>query len=142
MSERATQNIIRNYLAGKVLCFRANVGQAWTGSSFHRLPNGDLLIKDPRPFSTGLPPGFSDLFGMVAKTITPEMVGRKVATFFAGEVKDEGGRVSEKQAAFLQAVKAHGGLAGVWRSTDDAQRTLGIGECDGRSTSENPASAG
>lgn len=125
MSERSTQNEIRNDLAGEVLCFRANVGQAWTGDAT-RLPDGSVLIRNPRPFTTGLPPGFSDLFGVMAKTVTPDMVGQKVGLFFAGEVKDEKGRVSDKQAAFLQAIKRSGGLAGVWRSPEDARQTLGL----------------
>lgn len=120
MSEHALQNAIRNALAGKCLLFRVNVGQAWTGDKITRLPDGRLLIEGPRPFSTGLPPGFSDTFGLVKTTITPDMVGGIIGQFVAGEIKAPGGRVSEKQAAFLQAIQANGGRAGVWRSTEDA----------------------
>lgn len=127
MSEHAIQNAIRNALAGRCLLFRCNVGQAWTGDA-KRLPGGDLLLKNPRPFSTGLPPGFSDLFGLVPVVITPDMVGQKVAVFTALEVKTPKGRPTDKQAAFIQAVNDNGGRAGVVRSAEDAVRVVG---CDG-----------
>lgn len=120
MKERHVQNAIRNALAGHCLLFRANVGKAWTGDSFHRLPNGDMVIRNPRPFTTGLPPGFSDTFGLVPVVITSDMVGSTFGRFLAGEVKTATGRVSPKQAAFLRAVNDNGGAAGVWRSPDEA----------------------
>lgn len=120
MNEHALQNTIRNALAGKCMLWRVNVGQAWTGSHIERLPGGKVLIHDARPFSTGLPPGFADLFGLVPVHVTPDMVGRVMGQFLAGEVKTSSGRVSERQAAFLRAIQANGGRAGVWRSTDDA----------------------
>jgi hypothetical protein len=123
MSEHKNQNEIRNALCGEGLFFRVNVGQAWTGD-VHRLPNGDILIKNPRPFSTGLPPGFSDLFGLTPTTITPEMVGTRVGIFTALEVKSEKGRVNPKQSAFLSAVKNQGGRSGVARSIADARRVI------------------
>lgn len=121
MSEHKIQNEVRNALAGHCMAFRANVGHAWTGEAV-RMPGGDMLLKNPRPFSTGLPPGFSDLFGLVPVTITPDMVGKKVGVFFALEVKAQKGRVSDKQAAFLKAVQNYGGRAGVVRSVEDANQ--------------------
>lgn len=120
MSEHAIQNAIRNSLAGKALIFRSNAGQAWTGNDIRRLPGGAVLIKDARPFHTGLPPGFSDLFGLVSVDVTQDMVGQKVAVFTALECKTEKGRVTEKQANFIKAVNDHGGRAGVVRSVRDA----------------------
>lgn len=119
MKEHALQNAIRNALAGNCLAFRANVGQAWTGDAT-RLPNGDVLIRNARPFSTGLPPGFSDLFGLVPVIIEPQHVGQHFARFFAMEIKTPTGRVSDRQAAFLRAVNDNGGLSGVARSASDA----------------------
>lgn len=124
MNEHAIQNAIRNALAGHCLLFRVNVGSAWTGSQVDRLPGGRVLIHDARPFSTGLPPGFSDTFGLVKTIITPDDIGRTIGQFVAGEIKAPGGRVSDKQAAFLQAILNNGGRAGVWRSTDDALATV------------------
>lgn len=120
MAEHGLQNEIRNALAGHCLLFRVNVGTAWTGDRVERLPGGRVLIYAARPFSTGLPPGFSDTFGLVQTLITPDMVGRRIGQFLAGEVKTGTGRVSDKQAAFLRAIEMNGGRAGVWRSADDA----------------------
>lgn len=126
MSEHAIQNTIRNALAGVALVFRANIGQAWTGD-VTRVSARRIIIDNPRPFSTGLPPGFSDLFGLVPVTITQEMVGQRVAIFTALEVKTAKGRASEKQANFLKAVNDNGGRAGIVRSVDDALRIVGGG---------------
>lgn len=123
MSEHRIQNEIRNALAGRCLLFRANVGQGWTGDAT-RLPDGSVLLKNARPFTTGLPPGFSDTFGLVPVTITPDMVGQLVGVFVAGEVKAPGGRVAPKQQNFLDAITRHGGRAAVWRSVPDAMATI------------------
>ena len=123
MKEHGIQNTIRNALAGKCLLFRANVGQAWTGDA-KRMPNGDILLKKPRPFSTGLPPGFSDLFGLVPVKITPDMVGQTVGVFVALEVKAERGKASPQQERFLKAVNDNGGRGAVVRSPEDAMRAV------------------
>lgn len=124
MKEHGIQNTIRNALAGKCLLFRANVGKAWQGSKVERLPGNRVLIHGARPFSTGLPPGFSDLFGLVPVKITPDMVGQTVGVFMALEVKTENGRTSEGQERFLKAVNDNGGRAVVVRSPEDAMRAV------------------
>lgn len=124
MSEHVIQNEIRNALAGKALIFRANVGQAWTGTKVDRLPGNRVMIHGARPFTTGLPPGFSDLFGLVPVTITPDMVGQQVAVFVALECKTAKGKATEKQNNFLRAVNDNGGRAGVVRSPEDAVRVV------------------
>lgn len=127
--EHKIQNEIRNALAGQCLAFRANVGQGWTGTGAPirvtrpmvvNVQPGDVVLKNARPFNTGLPPGFSDVFGLVPVTITPDMVGQKVAVFFGLEVKTKTGRASTLQGNFLQAVNYNGGRAGVVRSAADA----------------------
>lgn len=125
MSEHKLQNEIRNQLAGKALIFRANTGQGWTGDRVERLGGGRVMIHGARPFNTGLPPGFSDLFGMVPTVITQDMVGQTLGVFTAIEVKTAVGRVSPKQAAFLRAVNDNGGKSGVARSVDDALALVG-----------------
>lgn len=119
MKEHGIQNEIRNALAGRALIFRANVGSAWTGD-VTKLPGNRVVIDNARPFNTGLPPGFADLFGLVSVEITPDMVGKKVAIFTALEVKTSTGRASSRQTDFLQAVANNGGRAGVVRSAADA----------------------
>lgn len=122
--EHALQNTIRNALAGECLLFRANVGQAWTGTQCVKLPNGDMLIKNPRPFTTGLPPGFGDTFGLAKRVIAENDVGTTLGVYIAGEIKTDTGRVSTKQAAYLRAVNDNGGAADVWRSVQDALATV------------------
>lgn len=119
MSEHKIQNEGRNALAGLCLNFRANVGRAWQGDE-HRLPNGDLLLKNPRPFSTGLPAGFSDTFGLTPVTITQDMVGQVIGVFHAIEYKAPGKKPTDKQTTFLQAIRNNGGRAGVAYCADDA----------------------
>lgn len=129
--EHALQNEIRNALAGRCLLFRANVGRAYTSNDVVKVPRQmpvvmgprDVLLRNARPFDTGLPPGFSDLFGMVSVEITPDMVGQKVAIFTGLEVKD-GARVSPLQRNFINAVNDNGGRAGVVRSVADAEKLV------------------
>lgn len=42
------------------ICVHTNVGQAWTGTRV-KLVGGGTVLKDIRPFSTGLPVGWPDL---------------------------------------------------------------------------------
>jgi len=133
MSEHGIQNRIRNALAGVLPLFRANVGRGWTGQKVLHVRQrmvvpvepGDVVISQARPFDTGLPEGFSDTFGVLRVTITPDMVGQHIGQAVFGEVKDATGRVGPRQAAFLSAMRNHGALAGVWRSPDDALAMLG-----------------
>ena len=138
--EHDLQNEIRLHVAREHLgtLFRANVGQGWTGKvqRMHLTPDTNtILLINPRPFSTGLPVGFPDLFGFVPVTITPDMVGRQVAVFAAVEVKQKHGRVSSRQQAMLGFLQAQGARAGIARSVDDAARILsGEGVADAQHT--------
>ena len=124
-SEHDIQNEIRVAIGAwqSATLFRANVGEAWTGtlvsSSLHR-----VTIENARRFRSGLPVGFPDLFGFRTIEVTPEMVGKKIAVFAFLEVKKPGGRTSkalEKMLAFLQASGAIGGVA---RSAEEAAALL------------------
>lgn len=73
----------------------------------------------------------SDLIGLTVVTITPEMVGRKVAVFTAVECKEESWKPSPTdkreaaQRAFIDWVKANGGIAGFashWTQLTDLLR--------------------
>jgi len=128
--EHAIQNEIRNALTDECFLFRANVGRGWQGvGKPERVPHpctvhmrpGDVLLRQARPFDTGLPPGFADLFGWREVTITPDMIGQKVAVFVAAEVKTQTGAVRDAQIAFVNAVKNAGGRAGFARSVEDAR---------------------
>lgn len=94
--EHALMNHIRLALSHKCILFRVNVGSGRT--------------YDGRHFDTGVPAGFSDLFGV--RTADGK------AVFI--EVKTRSGRVSGKQQDFLTAMKKSGAIAGVCRSVEDA----------------------
>lgn len=78
---------------------------------------GAFFTKDGRHVTTGLPKGFSDLFGHRA-------VDCKA---FYLEVKRPGGRVTLEQTAFLTAMQARGAIAGIVRSVADARELIAAG---------------
>lgn len=85
---------------------------------------GALKDQDGRLIRFGVAnPGGSDLIGWRSVTVTPDMVGQKIAVFLAIEVKGERGYATDPQKNFIARVKSDGGLAGVARCLDDA---LGI----------------
>ena len=94
-------NAIRLALSqdGHFIC-RANVGK--------------FKMADLRWFDTGLPKGFSDLFGNRAGD----------AKAFYIEVKAGRDRLRPDQQAFLEAMRERGAIAGVARSVDDARQLL------------------
>ena len=94
--EHRIQNEIRSAVSPYCVIFRMNVGKGFT-------PDG-------RYFETGVPKGFSDLFGV------RKADGRAVFI----EVKTKTGRVSQQQKLFLAAMKKAGAIAGVCRSADEA----------------------
>jgi hypothetical protein len=122
--EHGIQNEIRNSLCDDGVFYRANVGTAWASNDIVKLADGALLLRNPRPFSTGLPTGFHDLFGAVEVTITPEMVGSKVAVFTTIECKSSKGKARERQQALVDTVTAMGGRSGFARSVEDAKRIV------------------
>lgn len=128
--EHAIQNEIRNALTEECHLFRANVGVGWQGVGRpFKTPHpitvnmnpGDVLLRQARPFDTGLPPGFADTFGWVPVVVSPEMVGQTVAVFIGLEIKSQTGAVRDNQIAFVEAVKRAGGRAGFARSVEDAR---------------------
>jgi hypothetical protein len=72
----------------------------------------------------GLCRGSSDLIGWQSVTITPAMVGTKVAIFTAIELKTGKSWPTKPQRLFIEAVKKHGGKAGIARSIEDAHAIL------------------
>lgn len=128
--EHKIQNQGRNALTEHCLCFRANVGQGWIGGKGDvmkitrpgpiQVMPGDVVIRKARPFSTGLPEGFHDTFGIVPVTITPDMVGQTIGVFFSVEYKDTDGQATPEQLNFRQAIKRNGGRSGIARSAQDA----------------------
>jgi hypothetical protein len=84
-------------------------------------------LPDPRtgrPVQFGLARGSADLIGWRTITVTPEMVGRRIAVFTSIEVKTTTGRLTPAQHAWLGVVRGAGGIAGVARSVADALRIV------------------
>lgn len=104
--------------------FRQNTGMAWVGKVEKGYPGkrvvlaaGDVVIRNARPFHAGVV-GMSDLGGWMPQEVTGDMVGSTVAVYSQVEVKD-GGRPTTEQIAWIDAVKAAGGRAGVARNDED-----------------------
>jgi hypothetical protein len=84
-------------------------------------------LPDPRTgrlVTFGLARGSADLIGWRTITVTADMVGQRLAVFTSIEVKTPTGRVRPDQTAWLGAVRAAGGIAGIARSVDDAATIL------------------
>ena len=94
--ETALMNKIRVALSEYGVCFRANVGK--------------VRMLDGRYFDTGLPKGFSDLFG----------VRKSDGKVFFIEVKTKNGRVRPEQEKFIERMKELNAIAGIARSVEDA----------------------
>jgi hypothetical protein len=71
-------------------------------------------------------PGGSDLLGWTTKTITPDMVGTKVAIFTAVEVKGPKGQATEAQINFISRVKQAGGIATIARDSETVIKIAGL----------------
>lgn len=72
----------------------------------------------------GLHVGSGDLIGYRVVTVTPEMVGQRVAVFASVEVKTDTGRESEEQVSWREHIASVGGVAFVARSVEQAQELL------------------
>jgi len=84
-------------------------------------------LPDPRTgrlVTFGLAKGSADLIGWRTITVTPAMVGTRLAIFTSIEVKVPKGRIRPEQQAWIEAVHHAGGIAGIARSVTDAQALL------------------
>jgi hypothetical protein len=95
---------------------------------------GALVDQQGRFVRFGRCKGSSDLSGLRSFEITPELVGQRIAQFVVLEVNTPQGVLSQEQRAFLRLVTQLGGLAGVCRSADEAERSLG---CPGQELREH-----
>jgi hypothetical protein len=137
MRESDIQNRIRIELSRHGTYFRANVGRGWAGvpteisrAGMYYVDAGSVILAGARPFKTGLPVGFSDLFGFTPVIITPEYVGRTLPIFSGIEVKTPTGRIRPEQEHFLHFLTENSCFAGIARSPEDAVRivTKGVGK--------------
>lgn len=100
--EHIIQNKIRLALSDSCIVFRVNVGSGRT--------------YDGRHFDTGVPKGFSDLFGF----------RKSDGKAFFIEVKTPKGKPSSEQLCFLEQMRQYGAVSGICRSAEDALRLLGV----------------
>ncbi len=100
MTEHDIQNTIRAALSEHAIVFRVNVGSGKTA--------------DGRYFTTGVPPGFPDLFGF---RLSDNQI------FFI-EVKKPGGSVRPQQIKFINQMRSYGAIAGICYSVDDALKLI------------------
>jgi hypothetical protein len=87
-----------------------------TRSDLRLFRNNTGTLPDPRtgrPVQFGLARGSADLIGWRTITITPEMVGQRVAIFTSIEVKTTTGHLTPAQQAWMGTVRGAGGIAGV-----------------------------
>ena len=98
--EHSIQNDIRNNTADIAMIFRGNVGKGKT--------------YDGRHFDTGLPKGFSDLFGFRFSD------GRMVFI----EAKQPGEEPTEDQEKFIEKMRSYGAIAGVAHSAEEARELI------------------
>lgn len=79
-----------------------------------------------RKISTGMANGAPDLVGWLPVTITPAHVGRTLAVFVGLEAKrPDGGRISDDQRRFLDALARDGAVHGVVRSVAEVEAIVG-----------------
>jgi len=107
MTENQSSNEIRTALnTGKTRAFRNNIAR---------------INHQGRWINFGIPgAGGSDLIGFHSLTITPDMIGKRVAVFLAVECKSSKGKPTTDQTAFIEFIKASGGIAGVANSAESA----------------------
>lgn len=98
--EKDIQNEIRLALNPYAIVFRINVG--------------GFMTSDGRYITTGVPRGFSDLFG----------VRRSDGRAFFIEVKTPKGRTTKYQDNFLKQMRKAGAICGVARSAEEAIRII------------------
>lgn len=94
------------------------------GDRLFRNNVGVFQTLDGRYIRTGLCVGSSDLIGWRSVTITPEMVGMKIAQFVGLEGKAGRKTQTKEQKAFAEILTNAGGLAAVVRTIDDVRRCL------------------
>ncbi len=95
------------------------------GARLYRNNVGTLRDRFGHYVTYGLCVGSSDLIGYTKRVIQPQDVGRTVAVFTAIEAKSASGRASDRQVAFVERVRADGGIAQIVRSVQELEYTLG-----------------
>ena len=107
-----------------VRLFRNHVGEGWMGKVVRH--EGTRVLLDGARYATfGLATGSADLIGFEAVTIGAEHVGRTLAVFVSGEVKQAKGKLREAQENWAAMCGRFGVRHGIVRSDDDMRALLG-----------------
>lgn len=135
-AEASVQKAIMLGLGALSRLFRLNSGKAWMSNLGPKgvltLADGSKLIKAPRPVGLGLAlasgdsvEGQSDLGGWTEVTITPEMVGKRVAvSTFIEAKRTKGGKTTDRQSDFIAQARSQGCIAGVANSPEAARKII------------------
>ena len=119
MTEKDLINKIRMSLSEKgCRLFRNHVGLFYSGNA-KRLPDGSILIKNPRVTKIGTP-GMSDLIGW-----TPLIIKEKKYSIFTSlEVKTNNTKTTSEQINFIQNVCNSGGIGKVIYNLEQAEELI------------------
>lgn len=94
--------------------------------TLYRNNRGSIRLDGGGVLSYGVGPnGAADWIGYKTVTVTPAMVGKKVAIFTAIEAKRPDAKARVEQVEFLLGVTRAGGVSGVASSKDDLEQILG-----------------
>lgn len=118
------------------MLFRNDCGVGFVGGKRFQIPfsgkyfaeQGDLVVINPKRISYGLHPGSGDHIGWETITVTPDMIGQKIAVFKSIEIKTAKDRLSDKQKNWFRAVERDGGIAEIWKEEKGVIRRITKGE--------------
>lgn len=112
MFEKEIQEDIRREMCRRpaIRVFRNNNGVAYMGRVAEKT-NRAVLLENFRMVRFGLMPDSSDLIGWKSVTVTPDMVGKKVAVFLSIEVKQLNEKPTAGQQNWINQVNCAGGIA-------------------------------
>ncbi len=107
-----------------VRLFRNSVGNGFFGKEVDQ--RGDTItLAGFRRVQFGLKRGSGDYIGWKSVTITPEMVGRRVAVFLSLEAKQPHKNLKKDQDDWKNAIQYFGGIAGRVTSVEEAEKLVG-----------------
>lgn len=103
--------------------FRNSGGLAWVGTVVRNDPP-IVVLRNSYRIPLGLHIGSSDYVGWHTVTVTPDMVGQKIAVFTGVEVKTDTGVEDDDQINWREQVVSAGGIGIVARSAAEAVRKI------------------
>lgn len=97
--------------------FRMDQGVAYVGKAFNA-PGNKIILENPRKIRYGVD-GAGDRLGWHEITVTPDMVGQKIAVFTSIEDKSATDRIGYNQLIFMLNVIKGGGIAKVYKELEE-----------------------